>query len=80
MWDLQKKQGSIKEDSSRSESSLHFWNLEKERSEHFKKTHLEQELHCTDLSLQVKFLAHTIQGKTRQGKDERCRSSREEEK
>ena len=34
-------------------------NLEKESSEHFKWTHLEQVQHCTDLPGQVTFPAHT---------------------
>ena len=41
-------------------------NLEKESSEHFKWTHLEQVQHCTDLPRQVTFPAHTEQGKTKQ--------------
>ena len=39
----------------------------KESSEHFKWTHLEHVQHCTDLLRQVKFLAHTQQGKTEKG-------------
>ena len=45
-------------------------NLEKESSEHFKQTHLEQVQHCTDLPRQVTFPAHTEQGKT--GLGSRC--------
>ena len=41
-------------------------NLEKESSEHFKWTHLEQVQHCTDLPCQVKFPTHTERGKTGQ--------------
>ena len=42
-------------------------NLEKESSEHFKRTQLEHEQHCTDLPRQVTFPAHTEQEKTGQG-------------
>ena len=41
-------------------------NVEKERREHFRLTHLEQMQHCTDLPRQVTFPAHTEQGKTGQ--------------
>ena len=40
------------------------FNVEKERNEHFKWTHLEQVQHCTDLPNHVTFLAHIEQGKT----------------
>ena len=36
-------------------------NLERENSEHFRRTHLEQVQHCTDLPHQVTFPAHTEQ-------------------
>ena len=38
-------------------------NLERESHEHLRWTHLEQVQHCTDLSRQVTFSAHTGQGK-----------------
>ena len=37
-------------------------NLERERSEHLRKTHLEQVQHFTDLPRQVTFPTHTEQG------------------
>ena len=39
-------------------------NLEKESCDHFKWIPLEQVQHCTDLPLQVTFLANTEQEKT----------------
>ena len=42
-------------------------NLEKESSEHFKWTHLEQVQHSTYLPRQVTFPVHTEQGKTALG-------------
>ena len=38
-------------------------NWDKESREHLRWTHLEQAQHCTDLSRQVTFPAHTEQGK-----------------
>ena len=52
-------------------------NSEKESSEHFRRTHLEQVQHCTYLPRQVTFPAQNEQGKTGPGLNERCRSSEE---
>ena len=38
-------------------------NFKRESYEHLRRTHLEKEQHCTDLSRQVTFPAHTDQEK-----------------